>query len=265
MPTRRDVLGTTALLGTGLIAGCVGGGGSADDSPTPTSTPTGTDDGPPGNGSGDGNASGDTRPEGTGGPAVTLASVAQRPELPVRPTVEVVDPVATADHPPRLRVSVENGADRRITLGEARAVVFEYVTSESGELITLPAGGDYPVEPGCWRLTEGIAVTTEYRTATLAPGEAVSSDLELYGAATGEDACLPVGEHRFESTYSVSTVDGATANGTGVGGTSDATPTAGTADATDAGPGGGASSTPAPVVDPDLPAEGTWGFTLLLE
>lgn len=255
MVTRRTVLATAGLAGAGLLAGCVGdeqpAAGGTSSGPSPTDTP-------PDDGSGDGNASGGTRPEGTGGPGVTIASVAERPALPIRPTVELVDPVATDDHPPRLRVRVENGADGEITIGEARAVVFEYVTAESGELITLPAGGDYPVEPGCWRLTEGVAITEEYRTATLGPGEALSADLELYGAATGEDACLPVGEHEFRSTYSVSTGGDTPANGT-AGDGSDVTSGNASADT------GTANGSATPIVDPDLPDDGTWGFTLLLE
>ena len=256
MTTRRRFLGTGALLGAGLLAGCTGGGGTDGEDGEPSETP-------PGNGSG-GNASGtppngsgsdDTRPEGTGGPAVTLASVDQRPSLPVRPTVELLEPAATDDHPPRLRVSVENGSDEPMTLGEARAVVFQYVTSESGQLTLLPPGDDYPAEAGCWRLTEGVAVTEEYRTVTLDPGEAYASELDLYGAPTEEDACLPVGEHRFETVFNVSTGEGgiATTNGT----TTTGTTVNGTA-------GNGTSGTTG-ATGTGMPAEATWGFSVLLE
>ena len=252
MATRRRFLGTGALLGTGLLAGCTGDGAGGDPSPSPSETPP--NDGSDGTASGtppaNGSDSGDTRPRGTGGPAVTLASVDRRPSLPVRPTVEVVEPVATDDHPPRLRVSIENGSDGPITLGEARAVVFQYVTSESGELTLLPPGEDYPAEAGCWRLTEGVAVTEEYRTVTLDPGGSYASELDLYGAPTEEDACLPVGEHRFETVFSVSTGgdgESTASNGT----TTTANGTAGTTGALEAGAG--------------MPAEATWGFSLLLE
>ena len=266
MTTRRRVLGTGALLGTGLLAGCVSGGNGSDGdgsngtestpSPTGTGTPTGTptETPPPGNGT---DSTGGTRPEGTGGPTVTLASVDQRPNLPVRPTVEVLEPVATQEHPPRLRVTVENGSDGPITLGEARAVVFQYVTSESGELTLLPPGEDYPAEAGCWRLREGIAVTEEYRTVTLDPGEAHASDLDLYGAPTQEDVCLPVGEHRFETVFSVSTgeggmsTNGTTANATAANATTTRTVTNGTA-ATG-------------VARTGEPGGATWGFSVLLE
>ena len=255
MVTRRTILATAGLAGAGLLAGCVGDERPAAGEETPSYSPSPTDT-PPDGDSGDGNDSGGTRPEGTGGPGVTIASVAERPALPIRPTVELVDPVATDDHPPRLRVRVENGADGEITIGESRAVVFEYVTAESGELVTLPAGGGYPVESGCWRLTEGVATTEEYRTTTLGPGEALSADLELYGAATGEDACLPVGEHGFRSTYSVFAGDSPTADGSTNGSTGTEPTVNGTVN--------GSTADPAAVHSAE-PEQGTWGFTLLLE
>lgn len=233
MTTRRAFVGTAGLVGAGLLAGCTGGGESdGADTPTETGTETGSD--------GSDGETGDTRPRGTGGPAVTLESVDQRPSLPITPTVELLEPVATDDHPPRLRVTVENGSDRTLTLGEARAVLFEYVTADTGELILLPADGDYPAESGCWRLQEGIATTMEYRTVRLDPDESVSADLDLYGAPTDEDACLPVGSHGFESTYSVSEGGDATGTETGTG----------------TAAGGGETETL---------EEGTWGFSLLLE
>ncbi|ESP89307.1 hypothetical protein [Candidatus Halobonum tyrrellensis] len=247
MTTRRRFVGTGALLGAALLAGCTGGDGGGEETGTETPTETGTGTGtlsPPGDGAGTDGA-GDTRPEGTGGPAVTLASVDQRPRLPIRPTVEVVRDAATDDHPPRLRVTVENGADEPVTLGEARAVVFQYVTAESEQLILLPPGEDYPAEAGCWRLKEGIAVTEEYRTVTLDPGEAHSSELDLYGAPTEEDACLPAGEHRFETVISASTGGGLPANGT-------TATTDGTAESTGTTGAG-------------MPAGATWGFSVLLE
>jgi hypothetical protein len=99
-------------------------------------------------------------------------------------------------------VTVTNEADETLSIGEGRDVVFAYVADEDGHLILLPTGEEYPAEPGCWRLSEGIAVTEEYRTTELGPGESTSRLLDLY-ALPGEDACLPVGEFRFTSTYSV--------------------------------------------------------------
>ncbi|SDE97972.1 hypothetical protein SAMN04488067_101311 [Halorubrum xinjiangense] len=66
----------------------------------------------------------------------------------------------------------------------------------------LPGGEEYPAEPGCWRLTDAIAITEEYRTFALDPGESSERLVDLY-ATPGEDACLPVGEYRFETTISV--------------------------------------------------------------
>ncbi|MFB6080334.1 MAG: hypothetical protein ABEJ81_04990 [Haloferacaceae archaeon] len=162
-----------------LGAGCVA---SPSDDPTRTdgATPTGTD----------------------GGPTVSLAAVDDPPALPVRPSVAVVDPTATDAHPPQVRVTVTNRSDGTVTAGEGREIVFAYVTDGAGALTLLPTDGAYPVEAGCWRLREPIAVTQEYRTVTLAPGEAVSRVQGVYGAAGGTD-CLPTGTFRFAATYRV--------------------------------------------------------------
>jgi hypothetical protein len=101
-------------------------------------------------------------------------------------------------------VTVTNRSDETVWVGEGRAIVFAFVSDESRDLVLLPAGNEYEAKADCWRLTEGVAVTEEYRTVALDPGESVSQLVDLYGAAGG-DACLPVGERRFEATYSVVT------------------------------------------------------------
>jgi len=132
---------------------------------------------------------------------MTLVSVDDCPALPVRPAVEVVREAATPEHPPQLRTTLTNTADERIRLGEGRAVHFEYVTDDAGELVLLPGGGEYPAAPDCWRLHEGIATTEEYRTFEIGAGGSSSRPVDLY-ATPGGDACLPVGEYRFETTIS---------------------------------------------------------------
>ncbi|MFC6726502.1 hypothetical protein ACFQE1_19470, partial [Halobium palmae] len=156
-----------------------------------------------------------TRPAGTGGPGVHIVATDDAPDFPVRPAVEVTREAATPDYPPQLRVTVTNGSEESVSVGEGRAIVFAYVTDDSGDLMLLPAGEQYPAEADCWRLTEGIAVTEEYRVVDLAPGESVSQLVDLYGTAGG-DGCLPVGEYRFETTYSLVDEDGSSEAGRGV-------------------------------------------------
>jgi hypothetical protein len=208
-PTRRDLLAGAGLLTTGLLAGCVANGaapgGDPSETPDPTETPTEsptptpepTDEPLPGGD--DGDASG-TRLEGTGGPGVTLVGTDPAPDLPVEPSVSVLEPVATEDHPPALRVSLTNTSDEAVVVGEGRAVRFQYVSDDRGILQLLPAESEYPVPEGnCWRLAEAVATTMEYRTEELAPGETITADVELY-ALPDYDGCLPVGESRFVTT-----------------------------------------------------------------
>ena len=194
----RYIGGTGSVLIAGL-AGCTGGGSDdgngTDDSPNEP-LPSETD------GTNGSDGAGGTRPEGTGGPGVTLASTDDEPDHPVRPSVDIVRETATEDHPPRLRTTLTNTGDEPVTVGEGRAVHFEYVTDDSGLLTLLPGDGEYPADADCWRLTEGIAITEEYRTFEIDAGESSSRLVELY-ATPEADRCLPVGEHRFESTIAI--------------------------------------------------------------
>ena len=186
MHTRRTFLAGAALL---PLAGCLSAASAGTDTPIPTEAlPDG------------GNSSDETRPRGTGGPAVTLAGVDDQPAILLTVEVTVTESVATEEHPPGLSVSVTNDGDDPVAIGEGRAAVFAYQYADGGYLALLPADGDWPAEPGCWALTEPVGTTEEYRTMTLAPGESHTAALELYATGVEDDACLPVGEHRFETT-----------------------------------------------------------------
>ncbi|MDV7350096.1 hypothetical protein R3751_09960 [Halorubrum distributum] len=192
-PTRRCYLrgvGGASAAGLLALAGCA----SAPDA----------GDGSDGSGvdGGNGTDAGGTRPEGTGGPGVSIVSVDDEVELPIRPAVEIAREAATTDHPPRLRTRLTNAGDERVRVGEGRAAHFEYVSDGDDALVLLPADAEYPAEPGCWRLADAIAITEEYRTFALDPGESSERFIDLY-ATPGGDACLPVGEYRFETTVSV--------------------------------------------------------------
>ena len=152
---------------------------------------------------------GGTRPSGTGGPGVSIVSTDERPDFPISPAVELVRDAATPEHPPRLRTTLTNTGDEAVSVGEGRAVHFEYVTDDSGALVFLPGESDreYPAEPDCWRLTENIATTEEYRTFEIAPDDSSSRSVDLY-ATPDVDGCLPVGEYRFETTISIVSNDG---------------------------------------------------------
>ena len=255
MTNRRTVLKCCALATTLPLAGCLGdtdsaatpgtgdGTTSGTETSTPDPTPAGneTTDALPGTNGTDGengtDDAGGTRLRGTGGPGVTVVGTDDR-EGPVDHAVELVREAATDEAPPRLRVSITNVGDDPIVVGEGRAVVFAYRHDTEKQLVLLPADGEYPAEAGCWRLTDGIAVTEEYRTMVLDPGQTVEQSLDLYGAV-GEDACLPVGEYRFETTYQVRPA----AEGTTTGETA-------THDET---------------VATEEPTTYSWGFTVLLE
>lgn len=124
------------------------------------------------------------------------------PNVPVVPSVEVAAPTASDAGPPELDVAVENAADYPIEVGEERAIVFAFVSSEERPGLTLvPVDGDYPaVKAGCWRLAETIAVPEYYGVVDLEPGEAFQRRIGVWGSPDGE-GCLPTGRFRFETQY----------------------------------------------------------------
>lgn len=190
--TRRGFGQLTGVVTVGLLAGCLGNTGGGEDGETETPLPDG----------GDGDTGG-TRPSGTGGPGVSLVGLDDAPDGPLQPDVTVVEAVATEDHPPMLRTSLTNTGDEAVVVGEGRAIRFQFVADDSRTLTLLPAEGDYPVVEGnCWRLEEPIATTMEYRTEELGAGETIEAEIELY-ALSEYDGCLPVGEFRFETGYSI--------------------------------------------------------------
>lgn len=201
MTTRRHLLGVLSVVGAMGIAGCITTITAGEDSGG--DGPNGGDDA--GDLPGGDDDAGQTRPHGTGGPGVTVAARDPQPDLPLTVDVEVVRDAATDEHPPALRVSITNTSDAAIGVGEGRAVVFAYRQSTDDALTLLPAEFEAPTKPGCWGLTEGIAITEEYRVTRIEAGETVSQELSVYGShdEAEPDACLPVGEHRFESVYTV--------------------------------------------------------------
>jgi hypothetical protein len=211
-PTRRRCLRRAGVASTLLsgVAGCLGAAPRTDGGDEPTATDTGQ---PPADADlvacGDDVGPADTRPADTGGPGVALVAVDDCPDLPVRPAVGIVREAATPAHPPRLRTTLTNAGDEPVRVGEGRAAHFEYVADDTGSLLLLPADPErpYPAEPDCWRLTEGIVTTEEYRTFEIGTEGSSDRRVDLY-ATPGGDACLPVGEYRFETTLAVVGDDG---------------------------------------------------------
>ena len=167
--------------------------------------------------------SGCVRPPGTGNGSsdvsVEIVSRDDQPEAPVEYAVEAVEPLATDEHPARLRVSITNRSDAAVVVGEERAVQFHHVASEDRALYLHPAGegaGDAPVEPGCWRLTEHVGVPEYYGTVALDPGESVRGESYVYGHPDlPADACLPAGDHRVRTQGSGGDDEEAVAGGEG--------------------------------------------------
>lgn len=161
-------------------------------------------------GNGDGTPSSDV--------PVRITGRADQPAAPVDYGVEMVTSVATPDRPARLRVSVTNPSDRPVVLGEERAVQFHHVTSLDDALYLHPAGEetwDGPVNPGCWQLTEYVAVPEYYGTIPLDAGETTQADAYVYGHPDlPASTCLPEGDHHLRTSGMVGNTEEAVVDDT---------------------------------------------------
>ena len=191
--TRRQYVQYAGGAGGVLISGVAGCAGAGPDETPPADT--------------DGDDTNETRPAGTGGPGISLTATDETTDLSIQPVVEVVRETATAEHPPQLRTQLTNTSDESVTVGEGRAVHFEYVSDDDGILTLLPERGNNLAASDCWRLTDTIVTTEEYRTVEIGPGETSSRLVDLY-ATVDADGCLPVGAYRFETQITVRTDGG---------------------------------------------------------
>lgn len=142
--------------------------------------------------------------QGGNGAAVDITARMAQPAVPVDYDAAMVDSVATSERPARLRVTLTNPTEQAVVVGEERAVKFHHIESTDTTLYLHPASNepwDGPVEPGCWQLTDFVAVPEYYGTIALDAGETVEAESFVYGhpdLPTG--TCLPVGEHRVRMT-----------------------------------------------------------------
>lgn len=147
-------------------------------------------------GSGSGTVTDDT--------AVSIAAQAEQPAAPVEYAVEMVTSLATTERPARLRVTITNPTDATVVLGEERDVQFHHVASDARTIYLYPAGDETergPVSPGCWQLTEYVAVPEYYGTVPLEAGKAIHAEAAVYGhPELGAGTCLPAGDHRIRTT-----------------------------------------------------------------
>lgn len=205
MVSRRTLLssvGLSSLAGIASLAGCTA---IANDVPGGNGEPSAD--------TGDGGAPSELAhpPDATHRAAVVGSD--GPPDLPVRPAVAFANPYVTSGSSPVVRVTVENPTDEPIVVGEYRAVVFQYVTSEGGEYVWLPhsersTDGDpdrtrpaYDVQTAdCRRLASHPAQTLEYGTVEIPADGSLRAYVGLY-ATPEADRCVPLDDRRFETVY----------------------------------------------------------------
>ncbi|MFC7175996.1 hypothetical protein [Halosegnis marinus] len=214
MTTRRTLLRAAGLAGLAGLAGCtaIGGTSTPDDDPAVSGPADG------GNGTGDGIEPSELDVPRDATRRASIVASDDADALPVTPRVSLADPFATGGSPPVLRVDVDNPGDDPVTVGEYRAVVFQYVGSDDGTYVLLPhserstSGDPDRVTPDfaagdCWTLDSPVAVTMEYGTVEIPAGGTLTAYVGLYG--NPETDCLPAGEYRFEAAYNVAPLSSA--------------------------------------------------------
>lgn len=134
---------------------------------------------------------------------VSIVDVENRPAIPVAPRVSVSSPEATVETPPTLEVTLSNPGGEPVAVGEERAIVFAFVHSdEQPGLILLPTphAAYQPVDRGCWRLADPVAIPEYYGVVELESGETIRRELGVW-ADPGGAGCLPTGRFSFTTTY----------------------------------------------------------------
>lgn len=213
-PGRRSVLRAVATVGLATVCGCASADRDAE-SETPTATALSVETSRPTETPTESGSHDDYYPEPTPvdepSAAVSLLETTGD-ESPLKYDLEVVQPLATAETPPRLAVEATNTADRPFRVGEAGAMRFWGArTGEEHELVLLPLdhGGKVGYldgrpsgEGSCWHLDSRVVKSTQYRIEQLDPGEAIGAELEVWwdGAV---DTCFPTGTFEFAVAYDV--------------------------------------------------------------
>jgi hypothetical protein len=110
--------------------------------------------------------------------------------VPTSPGNDDGDPGTPSATPEGVPVSVVDRADQ-----------FHHVASTNDQLYLHPPGDEArtgPVEPGCWRLTEPVAIPEYYGIIEVEAGETRRAESLVYGhPGLPEGECLPAGEHRI--------------------------------------------------------------------
>jgi hypothetical protein len=116
---------------------------------------------------------------------------------------------ATADHPPRLRLSVRNvaGGERTLSVPVQRLPLTPAVATDGGATLTATYLQDGSRREGCWTLApENLGRESMPDRATLSPGEAVVGARDVF-ADPANPTCWPAGEYRFGQRYEWGTDD----------------------------------------------------------
>lgn len=124
---------------------------------------------------------------------------------------EVIEARATANGPPRLRVTLTNDRDRERTVranNDPPLPAKESVETNPG-LVLVPTGRPAadphpdPVADGCWQLRDRPGQVLSLDPGHVRPSDERSRDCTVWGATENDLRCLPSGLFRFEGTYEV--------------------------------------------------------------
>lgn len=124
---------------------------------------------------------------------------------------EVLEARATADGPPRLRVTLTNESDRERTVranNDPPLPAKDSVEVDPG-LVLVPTGRPAadphpdPVGDGCWQLRERVGGVLSLDIGRVLADDERTRDCTVWGAPENEHPCLPTGQFRFEGTHEV--------------------------------------------------------------
>jgi len=136
---------------------------------------------------------------------VSITSITVPPDLPIKPNVVAINPLATEDHPPQLRTTLTNTMEDPVIVGDIRNAHFEDTFSESGKYVLVPENSGYGnAEPGCWRITGGVGQAATYQKSEIPSNSRSTRLLNLFAHGESE-SCLPTGTYQFKTLIDTST------------------------------------------------------------
>lgn len=160
----------------------------------------------------------ETPPSYSGRSEVQASTVKEVPtDVPLEPSVKVIQSSITADKTARIRVTLTNTSDQTVWNTNVRIPTFSAYITQAGpqeqKLVLLRPGEQYETASAeCWRaeldnpqLNHAYTdVATDVRYTV---GEKKATEFAVYGHPENDNRCIVLGEYPIKNRYTIATDD----------------------------------------------------------